>query len=142
VTWIVERWQHSTATSWECMKVRVIQLCNLWWGHFSHTRSVVNHDNCNILDSENPHALMEHVCGSPKVNIWCGITLDQILPREHHHECSSPGYARQFWVPTDSNWSWWPQFPTRWCTSLFWCHCSHCFGWTISWLMDRQGRAD
>jgi hypothetical protein len=58
------------------------------------------------------------------------------------HESSLPGYVRELCVPTDSSWSWWPRFPTRWCTSPFWCHCTHCSGWTVSWSMDLQRRTD
>jgi hypothetical protein len=36
VTWIVERWQHRTATSWDCMNAEVIQSWRLRRGHSPH----------------------------------------------------------------------------------------------------------
>jgi hypothetical protein len=44
-----------------------------------HTHGVVNHHNCRIWGSENPHALMEHVRDSPNVNVWCGIMSDRTV---------------------------------------------------------------
>jgi hypothetical protein len=59
------------------------------------------------------------------------------LPREHYHDWSLLGYATELSVPTDSNWTWRPHFPTRWCTSPFCCRCTNCSRRTISWSMDR-----
>jgi hypothetical protein len=46
----------------------------------------------------------------------------------------------QKWASTAS-WSSWPHFSTRWHTSLFLCHCTHFSARTISWSVDRKGRA-
>jgi hypothetical protein len=51
-----------------------------------HTHGVVNRHNCRIWGSENPHALMEHVRDSPKVNVWCGIMSDRISGPFFFHE--------------------------------------------------------
>jgi hypothetical protein len=44
-----------------------------------HTYDVINCHNCRIWGSENLHALMEHLCNSPKVNMWCGILSDHTV---------------------------------------------------------------
>jgi hypothetical protein len=41
-----------------------------------HTHGFVNHQNCRIWGSENPHSLIEHVCNSLIVSMWCSITSD------------------------------------------------------------------
>jgi hypothetical protein len=51
-----------------------------------HTHGVVNRHNCRIWGSENPHALMEHVCYSPKVNMWFGIMPNRICGPFFFHE--------------------------------------------------------
>jgi hypothetical protein len=51
-----------------------------------HTHGVLNRHNCRIWGGENPHALMEHVRDSPKVNVWCGIMSDRIVGPFFFHE--------------------------------------------------------
>jgi hypothetical protein len=51
-----------------------------------HTHGVVNRHNCRIWGNENPHALMEHVRDSPKVNMWCSIMSDRTVGPFIFHE--------------------------------------------------------
>jgi hypothetical protein len=51
-----------------------------------HTHGVVNRHNCRIWGSENPHALMEHVHDSSRVNMWCGIMSGRIVGPFVFHE--------------------------------------------------------
>ena len=39
----------------------------------------VNRHNVRIWGSENPNVVIEHVCQSPKVNVWCGLTHDHLV---------------------------------------------------------------
>ena len=39
----------------------------------------VNRHNVRIWARENPHEFVEHVRGSPKVNVWCGMAHDRII---------------------------------------------------------------
>jgi hypothetical protein len=38
-----------------------------------HVSGKVNKQNVRIWESENPHATVEHIRDSPKVNVWCGL---------------------------------------------------------------------
>jgi hypothetical protein len=38
-----------------------------------HVCGKVNHQNICILSMENPHAMVEHVCDSPKVNVFLAV---------------------------------------------------------------------
>jgi hypothetical protein len=101
VTWILERWQHCTMTSWCCMRAGVIQSCHFSRGHFSHIWCRKPH-NCRIwgrASLQQPHGqwVVQHHAGP---NCWA-----LLLPREHHHQYSLPGYARNLCVPTDISWS-------------------------------------
>jgi hypothetical protein len=40
-----------------------------------HISSKVNRHNCQIWVSENPHKVMKHKDGTPKLNVWCALTL-------------------------------------------------------------------
>jgi ribosomal protein S18 acetylase RimI-like enzyme len=51
-----------------------------------HTHGVVNCHNCRIWGSKNPHAQMEHVRDSPKVNVWCDIMSGRIVGPFFFHE--------------------------------------------------------
>lgn len=44
-----------------------------------YTSGKVNHHNVRIWGSENPHAYHEHVCDSPKVNVWCCLMVDRVI---------------------------------------------------------------
>jgi hypothetical protein len=60
---------------------------------FSHTRGFGNRHNWRILDSENPHALLEHVLDSPDFKVWCGVTPDRIVrPFFHKNPIMSAVY--------------------------------------------------
>ena len=39
-----------------------------------HVCGKVNSHNVRIWDTENPHAMMERVCDSPKVNVFCAVS--------------------------------------------------------------------
>ena len=39
----------------------------------------VNWLNVRIWGSENPHKVIEHICDSPKVNVWCRLLHDCLV---------------------------------------------------------------
>jgi hypothetical protein len=39
-----------------------------------HVCGKVNHHNVRIWGTENPHAMMEHIHDSPKVNVFCAVS--------------------------------------------------------------------
>jgi hypothetical protein len=41
-----------------------------------HVSGKVNKQNACFWGSEHPHATVEHIRGSPKVNVWCGLLHD------------------------------------------------------------------
>src|SRR5215475_1527363 len=44
-----------------------------------HCCGFVNHRNCVIWARENPREILEHERGSPKVNVWAGVTTYGIV---------------------------------------------------------------
>jgi hypothetical protein len=45
-----------------------------------HLSATVNRHNVRIWGTENPHAYVEHMRDSPKVNVFCAITIQLIRP--------------------------------------------------------------
>jgi hypothetical protein len=45
-----------------------------------HVSDKVNTHNCRIWVSENPRASLEHVCDSPKVNVFCALSKGCTAP--------------------------------------------------------------
>jgi hypothetical protein len=39
----------------------------------------VNRHNCQIWESGNPHKVVKHECGTPKLNVWCALTSDFLI---------------------------------------------------------------
>ena len=44
-----------------------------------HVSEKVNRHNARIWGSENPHVVIEQICDSPKVNLWCGLLRDHLV---------------------------------------------------------------
>jgi hypothetical protein len=44
-----------------------------------HVSGKVNKQNVCIWGSEHPHATVEHIRGSPKVIVWCGLLHDRLI---------------------------------------------------------------
>lgn len=44
-----------------------------------HINGVVSRYNCRICGSQNPHITCELERGSPKVNVWAGLTHDKLI---------------------------------------------------------------
>ena len=44
-----------------------------------HVSGKVNWHNVWIWGSENPHMVIEHIRGNPKVNVWCGLLHDHLV---------------------------------------------------------------
>jgi hypothetical protein len=62
-----------------------------------HVCSKVNRHNVRIWGTENPHATMEHVRESPKVNVFCAFLLQSlrtiVLCRADCYRYQLPGHA-------------------------------------------------
>jgi hypothetical protein len=43
-----------------------------------HLSGKVNTHNCRIWGTENPHEVIEHQRDSPKVNVWCAMTINKV----------------------------------------------------------------
>lgn len=44
-----------------------------------HTSGKVHRHNCRIWGNENPRVIVEHERDSPKLNVWCCLTLDAVI---------------------------------------------------------------
>jgi hypothetical protein len=44
-----------------------------------HVSGKVNKQNVRIWGSEQPHATVEHIRDSPKVNVWCGLLHNRLI---------------------------------------------------------------
>ena len=44
-----------------------------------HLSGKVNRHNVRIWGSQNPHATQEHVRDSPKLNVWCGLSHNEVI---------------------------------------------------------------
>jgi hypothetical protein len=44
-----------------------------------HVSGKINKQNVHIWGSEHPHATVEHIRDSPKVNVWCGLLHDCLI---------------------------------------------------------------
>jgi hypothetical protein len=44
-----------------------------------HINGCVNRHNCRIWESQQPNEVFQFVRGSPKVNVWCGLTYDRVV---------------------------------------------------------------
>ncbi|KAJ4451079.1 hypothetical protein ANN_02517 [Periplaneta americana] len=44
-----------------------------------HVSGKVNRHNVRIWGSQNPHSIQEHVRDSPKLNVWCGLSQQQVI---------------------------------------------------------------
>lgn len=44
-----------------------------------HINGIVNRHNCRIWGSENPRVVREMERGTPKINVWCGLTYETVI---------------------------------------------------------------
>uniref|UniRef100_UPI00358FA67B cilia- and flagella-associated protein 57-like n=1 Tax=Myxine glutinosa TaxID=7769 RepID=UPI00358FA67B len=44
-----------------------------------HISGKVNQHNVRIWGFETPHVVIEHICDSPKINVWCGLLHDCLV---------------------------------------------------------------
>jgi hypothetical protein len=47
--------------------------------HVLHVSGKLNKQYVHIWGSEHPHATVEHITDSPKINVWCSLLHDYLI---------------------------------------------------------------